>query len=114
MAVIQVAETLELRQPWRCRCCSTRCGARPLLVGVIALVVVGGAARHPAGAAAERRAAGATRGRPDPIDAPDAPRELLPLVDATNQVMNRLEHCCAPKALCARRLAPAAHARWRC
>jgi CheY-like chemotaxis protein len=29
MAVIQVAETLELRQPWRCRCCATRCGARP-------------------------------------------------------------------------------------
>jgi two-component system sensor histidine kinase TctE len=29
MAVIQVAETLELREPWRCRFCATRCGARP-------------------------------------------------------------------------------------
>ena len=29
MAVIQVAETLELRHTWRARCCSTRCGARP-------------------------------------------------------------------------------------
>jgi two-component system sensor histidine kinase TctE len=43
-----------------------------------------------------RRLSAALQARPEgdlsEISAPDAPRELLPLVDATNQVMERLQH----------------------
>ena len=64
-----------------------------LLVGVIALVVVVVVQRA---TRPVRRLSAELQARPEgdltPIDAPDAPRELLPLVDATNEVMNRLEH----------------------
>ena len=65
-----------------------------VLVAVIALVavVVVQRATRPV-RRLSRRAAGPRRGRPDAHRrAADAPRELLPLVDATNQVMSRLQH----------------------
>ena len=39
MATIQVAETLELRQTWRARSWSTRCGARRRCWRLMAAVV---------------------------------------------------------------------------
>ena len=93
MAVVQVAETLELRETL----------ARKLLVDTLwrQLVLLAVIARRDRGRGAARDAAGArssakrsqARAADDlsPIDAPDAPRELRPLVDATTQVMGRLQ-----------------------
>jgi hypothetical protein len=63
MAVIQVAETLELRHTLARQMLLDTLWRQALLVGVIAPGGRGrGPARHPAGAKAERRAPGATRG----------------------------------------------------
>lgn len=93
IAVIQVAETLELRRGLARKVLSETLTGQAGLVLVIALVVVlvvQGATRPVRDLSAE------LRGRPEgdlrPLAARDAPRELLPVVDATNQVMQRLQH----------------------
>ena len=93
MAVIQVAETLELRQTLTRKILIDTLWRQAVLVAVIALVavVVVQRATRPV-----RRLSSELQARPEgdltPIEALDAPRELLPLVDATNQVMTRLQH----------------------
>lgn len=93
MATIQVAETLELRQTlarqilvdtlWR------QAALLLVLVGAV-LWVVQRATRPVRSLSAQLR----DRAENDlaPIAAADAPRELQPLLDATNQVMGRLAH----------------------
>ncbi len=91
MAVVQVAETLELRRTLTRKILIDTLWRQAVLVAVIALVVVIVVQR---GMRPVRRLSGVMRQRSEgdltPIGAPDAPRELLPLVDATNQVMQRL------------------------
>lgn len=93
MAVIQVAETLELRQTLTRKILFDTLWRQAVLVAVIALVavVVVQRATRPV-----RRLSSELEARPEgdltPIAAPDAPRELLPLVEATNHVMARLSH----------------------
>jgi two-component system, OmpR family, sensor histidine kinase TctE len=92
MATIQVAETLELREQLARRILLDTLWRQIALVGVIALVVVWVVRRatQPVLRLSAQLAA-RPEGHVAPIQAPDAPRELLPLVDATNQVMARLE-----------------------
>lgn len=91
MATIQVAETLELRRTLARQILVDTLWRQAALIGVIAIVVVIVVQR-----ATEpvRRLSARLRTRAEsdlaPIEAPDAPRELVPLVDATNQVMVRL------------------------
>ena len=93
MAVIQVAETLELRRTLARSVLFDTLWRQALLLAVIALVVtvVVQRATRPV-----RRLSQQLRARPEgdlnPITAPDAPRELMPLVDATNAVMTRLDN----------------------
>ncbi|MGJ7611318.1 MULTISPECIES: sensor histidine kinase [unclassified Variovorax] len=92
MAVVQVAETLELRETLARKLLVDMLWRQLLLMGVIALatVFVVQRATRPVrelGEAIERRQADDL----SPIDAPDAPRELRPLIDATTQVMGRLQ-----------------------
>ncbi|MEO7885221.1 MAG: sensor histidine kinase N-terminal domain-containing protein [Polaromonas sp.] len=93
MAVIQVAETLELRKTLARKILVDTLWRQALLLAVIALVaiVVVQRATRPV-----RRLSAELQARPEgdltAITAPDAPRELLPLVDATNEVMGRLQH----------------------
>uniref|UniRef100_UPI00286B67E1 sensor histidine kinase n=1 Tax=Polaromonas sp. TaxID=1869339 RepID=UPI00286B67E1 len=93
MAVIQVAETLELRKTLARKILVDTLWRQALLLAVIALVavVVVQRATRPV-----RRLSAELQARPEgdltAISAPDAPRELLPLVEATNQVMGRLQH----------------------
>jgi two-component system, OmpR family, sensor histidine kinase TctE len=93
MAVIQVAETLELRQTLARKILIDTLWRQLILVLVIALVAafVVQRATRPVRRLSARLQARA-EGDLTPIDAPDAPRELLPLVDATNAVMARLQH----------------------
>ena len=91
MAVIQVAETLELRRTLARQILVDTLWRQALLVAVIALVVLVVVQRaiRPV-----RRLSVELQARPEgdltPIATDDAPRELLPLVDATNGVMARL------------------------
>ncbi|RYF64522.1 MAG: sensor histidine kinase, partial [Comamonadaceae bacterium] len=93
MAVVQVAETLELRETLVRQILLDTLWRQLLLLGVIAAVAVAVVQRatqpvRDLGNAIDRRA-------PDdlsPIDAPDAPRELQPLIRATTDVMGRLQH----------------------
>ena len=93
MAVIQVAETLELRTTLARKILFDTLWRQALLLAVIALVavVVVQRATRPV-----RRLSAELQARPEgdltAIAAPDAPRELLPLVEATNEVMGRLQH----------------------
>ncbi|WP_431509192.1 sensor histidine kinase [Variovorax sp. DAIF25] len=92
MAVVQVAETLELRETLVRKLLLDTLWRQLLLMGVIAAVtvfVVQRATRpvRQLGEAIDRRAADDL----SPIDAPDAPRELRPLIDATTEVMGRLQ-----------------------
>jgi two-component system sensor histidine kinase TctE len=93
IAVIQVAETLELRQGLARKILIDTLTGQAVLVLVIALVVV---VVVQGATAPVRRLSGELRGRPEsdlrPLAADDAPRELRPVVDATNQVMLRLRH----------------------
>jgi two-component system sensor histidine kinase TctE len=93
MAVVQVAETLQLRQTLARQILVNTIWRQALLVAVIALVTAVVIQR---GMRPVRRLSDQLRARTEgdlkPISAPDAPRELLPLVDATNQVMSRLAH----------------------
>lgn len=93
MARIQVAETLELRQTLAREILIDTLWHQAVLIAVIALVVIAVVQRatRPVRDLSARLTA-----RPEsdltPIEAPDAPRELRPLIDATNQVMQRLQH----------------------
>ncbi|MES2977061.1 MAG: sensor histidine kinase N-terminal domain-containing protein [Pseudomonadota bacterium] len=93
MAVIQVAETLELRATLARRILFGTLWRQALLMAVIALVavVVVQRATRPV-----RRLSAELQGRPEgdltPIDAAGSPRELLPLLEATNAVMARLQN----------------------
>jgi len=93
MAVIQVAETLELRTTLARKILFDTLWRQALLLAVIALVVVVVVQRA---TRPVRRLSAELQARPEgdltAISAPDAPRELLPLVDATNEVMARLQH----------------------
>lgn len=91
MAVVQVAETLELRETLARKLLVDTLWRQLVLMGVIAavtVVVVQRATRpvRALGEAIQARAADDL----SPIDAPHAPRELRPLIDATTQVMGRL------------------------
>jgi len=93
MVTIQVAETLELRQTLARQILFDTLLRQSLLAIVIALVVllvVQRATRPVRDLSAGLR----LRAEDDltPIAAPDLPRELRPLVDATNQVMARLHN----------------------
>jgi two-component system sensor histidine kinase TctE len=93
MAVIQVAETLELRRTLTRRILIDTLWRQVVLMLVIAgvVVLVVQRATRPV-----RRLSSELQARPEgdltPISAIGAPRELLPLVDATNEVMTRLAH----------------------
>ncbi|MGD9834715.1 MAG: sensor histidine kinase [Piscinibacter sp.] len=96
MATIQVAETLELRQTLaRQILVDTLWRQAALLVVLVAAVlwVVQRATRPVRELSAQLR----DRAENDlsPLAATDAPRELQPLLDATNQVMGRLAHLLA-------------------
>ena len=92
MAVVQVAETLELRETLARQILLDTMWRQLLLLGVIAgvtVLVVQRATRpvRELGEAIEARAADDL----SPVHAPDAPRELRPLIDATTHVMGRLQ-----------------------
>ena len=93
MAVIQVAETLELRRRLTRSILLDLLWQQALLVAVIVLVVVLVVQRA---TRPVRRLSEELQARPEgdltPLAAAGAPRELLPLVDATNGVMTRLAH----------------------
>ena len=93
MAVVQVAETLELRQTLTRKILIDTLWRQAVLVAVIAFVavVVVQRATRPVRRVSQELQARA-EGDLTPIAAPDAPRELLPLLDATNHVMTRLQH----------------------
>ncbi len=92
MAVVQVAETLALRETLARKLLVDTLWRQLALLGVTALVtaLVVQRATQPV-----RDLGEAIRGRAaddlSPIDAKGAPRELQPLVDATTQVMGRLQ-----------------------
>ncbi len=93
MAVVQVAETLELRRTLTRQILLDTLWQQAVLVAVIALVVVVVVQRA---TRPVRRLSAELQARPEgdltPIPATGAPRELLPLVEATNGVMTRLAH----------------------
>lgn len=91
VATIQVAETLELRRTLAQQMLVDTLWRQAALVGVIALVVVWVVQR--ATAPVRELSARLQERREDdlsPIEAAAAPREIAPLVDATNAVMARL------------------------
>lgn len=93
MAVVQVAETLELRESLARELLLHTLSRQALLIGVVAVVVllVVQVTTRPV-----RRLSAELQARPEndltPLPVSDAPKELVPLVDATNQVMARLKH----------------------
>jgi len=93
MAVIQVAETLELRQALALQMLWATVARQALLVAVIALIVVLVVQRA---TRPVRQLSAHLQARSEeelsPISAPSAPRELQPLIDATNGVMQRLAY----------------------
>lgn len=92
MAVVQVAETLEIRETLARKLLFDTLWRQAVLLGVIAFVtaLVVQRATRPVRALGE-----AIEARPaddlSPIEAPNAPRELRPLIDATTRVMARLQ-----------------------
>ena len=91
MATIQVAETLELRHTLARALLIETLWHQAALVLVIAVVVAWVVQRvtEPV-RRVSRSLAGRSEADLTPIEASDAPRELQPLVDATNQLMARL------------------------
>jgi two-component system sensor histidine kinase TctE len=93
MATIQVAETLELRRTLARSLLVQTLAQQAALVLGIALVVAWVVQRA---TAPVRELSARIEARPEndlsPLPAADAPRELRPLVDATNAVMGRLAH----------------------
>jgi two-component system, OmpR family, sensor histidine kinase TctE len=91
MATIQVAETLELREQLARELLLQTLWQQALLLALIAAVVIGVVqhATRPVRELSQR-----LRERPEtdlsPLPAGDAPRELQPIVEATNAVMSRL------------------------
>ena len=96
MAVIQVAETLELREALARQVLSGTLWRQALLIAVIALVtlLVVHRATQPIRALSTRLRERAENDL-SPIQESDLSRELRPLVQATNQVMARLGHLLA-------------------
>lgn len=93
MATIQVAETLELRQTLARQILIDTLWRQALLIIVIAVVVsvvVQRATRPVRSLSQQLRER--HEGDLSPIEATNAPRELSPLIAATNQVMARLQH----------------------
>ena len=93
MATIQVAETLELRQTLARQILIDTLWRQAALVAVIVLVVVlvvQRATRPVRELSAHMNARDAND--LSPLKASDAPHELVPLLEATNQVMARLDH----------------------
>ncbi len=93
MATVQVAETLELRHTLARKILLDTLLRQMLLISVITavvLVVVHRVTRP------VRRLSDSLRQRAEddltPLEASDIPREIQPLTDATNQVMQRLQH----------------------
>ncbi len=93
MATVQVAETLELRHTLARKILLDTLLRQMLLISVITavvLVVVHRVTRP------VRRLSDSLRQRAEddltPLEAADIPREIQPLTDATNQVMQRLQH----------------------
>lgn len=93
MAVIQVAETLEVRETLALQILRNTLLRQALLIAVVALTValVVQRATNPVRQLSHQLQA-RREGDLSPIAAPSAPRELQPLIDATNQVMQRLRH----------------------
>jgi two-component system sensor histidine kinase TctE len=91
MATVQVAETLEVRRALARELLQDTIVRQAVLVSLIALVVVVVVQRatRPVRELSARIVA-RPAGDLTPIDSAAAPRELLPLVEATNQVMQRL------------------------
>ncbi len=93
MAVVQVAETLELRRTLARQILIDTLWRQFALVTVIAgvVIVVVQRATRPVRLLSARLQA---RSEADltPLQAPGAPRELIPLIDATNSIMTRLRH----------------------
>lgn len=96
MATIQVAETLELRHTLARSLLLQMLWQQGLLLALIAAVVWAAVQRA---TRPVRRLSDALVAREasdlSPLPAEDAPRELRPVVDATNAVMARLEHLLA-------------------
>lgn len=91
MATIQVAETLELRETLAQQILIDTLWRQAALLAVIALVVVLVVQRATRPVRALSHALAARRQNDlSPLPTGDAPRELLPLLDATNQHMQRL------------------------
>jgi two-component system sensor histidine kinase TctE len=93
MAVIQVAETLELRRALSRRILMDFLWQQAVLVALIGLVVIAVVQRatRPVRRLSEELQS-RREGDLTPLPAAGAPPELLPLVDATNGVMARLSH----------------------
>ncbi len=93
MAVVQVAETLELRRTLARQILIDTLWRQFALVTVIAgvVIVVVQRATQPVRLLSARLQA-RTEADLTPLQAPGAPRELLPLIDATNGIMTRLRH----------------------
>lgn len=93
MATIQVAETLELRESLARQILISTLWRQLALVGVIAVVVVVVVQRATRPVRQlSTEIARRTENDLTPIGAEGTPRELQPLLDATNQVMHRLKH----------------------
>ncbi|MBS0389821.1 MAG: sensor histidine kinase [Proteobacteria bacterium] len=96
MAVVQVAETLELRHAAALQILRDTLARQALLLALIAAIVVLVVQRatrpvRQLSSALQERAEGDL----SPITAPTAPRELQPLIAATNAVMQRLSRLLA-------------------
>eukprot|EP01038_Epipyxis_sp_PR26KG_P018007 gene18007-25212_t len=98
MAVIQVAETLEVRETLALQILWNTLLRQALLIAVVAftVVLVVQRATQPVRQLSQQLQA-RREGDLSPIAAPLAPRELQPLVDATNEVMQRLRHLLRPQ-----------------
>jgi two-component system, OmpR family, sensor histidine kinase TctE len=93
MATIQVAETLELRRALAQQLLAQTLVQQALLVAAIAAVVLWVVQRATEPVRALSRAIVAREAADlSPLPAAGAPRELLPVVEATNAVMARLAH----------------------
>jgi two-component system sensor histidine kinase TctE len=93
MATIQVAETLEVRRTLARQILFDTVWRQALLLTVIALVVVGvvQVATRPVRELSDRLRRRA-EGDLSPVETAGAPRELQPVLEATNGVMGRLAH----------------------
>ena len=93
MALVQVAETQELRHTLARQILIDTLWRQAVLVSVIILMVIVVVQR---GTRPVRQLSAQLQARTDddltPLQAPGAPRELVPLIEATNHLMSRLQH----------------------